>query len=1026
MIQAKRPLAVCLILLALSLPAVFSFLNIPVEVSPEAQYPSLTVTSEWEGAGPELIVKELTVPIEEEAVRVRGVSSVTSNTGRGSAVVTINFENNADLHFARFELNERLSRLKKELPSGATTPKISNYVPEDMKKKQFLSVTFSGDYNMQQLRKIVLENIKGPILAVDGVTAAEVYGGQEQELVVELNPRILEHFNIGAYSVINAIQNRIRNVIPGDVVYEGRRIFIRIGGELKSIDSVLDLEISRYGANPVRIRELGEVSIKGKSYDSISRVNGNPEVMLNIEREKTSNAIQVSRAVQRKIDKVLLGIPFKLQYTVTADEGEQISKEIADLMQRIVLIIIIMIVLLLLMIRDVRSFFILLVAVALTEAATFNLLYFTGVSVNLLTLAALAIGIGIVIDNSIVILENIFQNLEKGASLEDSVVRGTYEMIRPVMASTLTTIGVFFPFVFFSGRLRLYYMPLAIALVYSLACSLVISFLFVPAAAKLFFKKSDKVRLRRKFFTSYKSFTRWSLKNSHFLVIIIVLIGLYSLKKFESVDKGRWFFSGRDNTVSVWIMLPKGSEITRGDDIVKKFEKIFVGAEGVKTVSSYIRPEFANVQVEFKDDALGTSKPYELRQAADQEAVLHAGISIWVSGFGDPISTGGMSYSSSGGYQIKLKGYNLEELKRYAADIAKRIMNHIRVKEVKFFTEEEVWYSSSIEELIFTLNKTKISYDGLNPQDVLVNIYSAIGRAGTVGRLVIGNNRYDINVKEEGSGGRQLDDLQAKIGTFSGGKMGRLGSYFTAEWEKVPGSIYRENQQYQLTLGWEFRGPQKAGERYFNAIFKSISLPPGYTAEKTERLYMTEEEKEELTSVMLASLVIIFMILASLYESFLQPFIIFFSIPFALIGVFFIFSWMDAVFDSSAYIGIVLLFGIVVNNAIILVDKYNILLKNGMSIDDALVDGTFSRTRPIILTTATTLAGLIPLIITSKAEEGDIWYNLALSTIGGLVSSAIFTITMIPIIFKNASSIKKHMKSKLDMYRSIWKTGDKK
>jgi HAE1 family hydrophobic/amphiphilic exporter-1 len=880
---------------------------------------------------------------------------------------------------------------------------------------------------MQQMRKIVLEHIKGPVLAVDGVTAAEVVGGQEQEIVVELNPRLLEHYNVSPYLVSQAVSNNIRNVIPGDVVFDSKKMFIRMGGYLNSVESILGIEINRYGANPVKISDLAAVGIKGKAVYSISRVNGKPQVTLSIERDRTSNAMQVSGAVQKKIDKVLKGIPYKLQYSIEVDEGESIRTEISDLLGRIGLIILIMIVLLIIMIRDIRSFFILLIAVALTEAATFNLLYFTNVSVNLLTLAALAIGIGIVIDNSIVILENIFQNLEKGLSLDDSVVKGTYEMIRPVLASTFTTIGVFFPFIFFSGRLRMYYMPLAIALVYSLLCSLVISFLFVPSAAKLLLKKGRKVRLRRKYFTFYKGFTRWSIRNSHFLIIIIIAIGFYSFKKFESVDKGRWFYSKMEDVISVGMMLPRGSEISRADEIVRKFEKIFVGKEGVKTVTTTIFSEYARLTVKFDDKAHSGSLPYELRQAANQEAVQHAGISIWINGFGDPLYTGGFGgFSIGGSYRIKLRGYNLDELKTFAADISKRITSHIRVKEVNIRTDDEMWFSGTIEELVFKLKKTKISADGLIPNEVAWNISSAIGQASFSGNMILNGNLFNINVTEQGAGGRQLDDLQMKIGTFSGGKMGRLGSYFDAEWENVPGSIRRENQQYQLTLSWEFRGPQKAGERYFKAIFKSISLPPGYTAEVSDWRYMTEEEKEELTKVIIASMIIIFIILAALYESFMQPFIIFFSIPFALIGVFLIFSWLDGVFDSSAYIGVVLLFGIVVNNAIILVDRYNVMLKKGIPFNDVLIDGTFSRTRPIILTTATTLAGLIPLIITAKAEGGDIWYNLALSTIGGLVSSALFTITLIPIIFKSAAALRKRLSAKTEMYKTIWKTGVKK
>ncbi len=1019
MILTKRPVAVLLVLSALMLPAVFSFLNIPLELNPEVERPELNITTPWKGAPPELVVREITIPVETEAAKIKGVYKITSSSRLGKSTVTVQFNPGIDIGFARFELNERISQIRREFPTDAGYSEISNFDIEREREKTFLRLSIVGDYSLVELRKIVTDNLLAAVQTVEGVSKAEVIGGQELEVVIELNPRLLQHYKINAATVAAAINSHNMDRIPGNVIKNGEKRFMKIISRPASLEDIRNMMITTGEGTPVKIGDLGTVELKKVETTSISRTNMKTEVSLEVYRTKNSNAVQVSNAVLEKMEKAINGLPYDIDFSVVTNEGAEITREISGLLLRVGLIIFLVLLLLLLILRNLHMFLILFAVIILTEAATFNLLYFTGVSVNFLTLAALAIGLGIVVDNAIVILENIHQKMSDGLPLDEAISKGTSEMIRPVLASTMTTLAVFIPFVLFSGRLREYYVPLAQALVYSLVSSLIISFLFIPAASRLFLKAGEKNKFKRQYLSFYKKFTRWSLQNSYVILIVITIIGYYSLLEFDKLEKGRWAYGYSNDKISVSVHLPRGSEIERTDEIIRKFEKIYKGVEGIKTVSTSIFQNMGFISVEFKPDALRSYLPYQLREATDAEASRHAGCSVGVGGFTDPYYSGGMSYQSFGSSGFVIRGYNLEELHLLADDISKRVTNHIRVRKVNRSTDNRGWGNRTNDELLLELDKKKIAHAELSPRDIQENILLGLGQQSGAAQVLLGDKRYNVRIEEKNAGNIQLEDLKQKLTFFESSKSGRLGSFFTAGWYKAPDTIYRENQEYRMRLGWDYRGPSAAGQKYEEAIYASTSLPPGYAKEKTDREYLTVEETSDIYKVLLISLGLVFMILASLYESLIQPFIILFSIPLALIGVFLIFSYTSSSFTSSAYIGVILLCGMVVNNAIIMVDRYNHLLAGGMPLENALVEGTFSRIRPIILTTTTTIGGLLPMVLTRSQTSGDIWYDLALSSIGGLISSALFSITLIPIIYRFFHGLKKHYAEKAIMYKSI-------
>ncbi|MBN2135311.1 MAG: efflux RND transporter permease subunit [Acidobacteria bacterium] len=1023
MIQIKRPKAVILVLLAVVLPSVFSVMNIPIEVNPSEDSLTLNISTSWTGASPELVAQEVTSLLEEQVSQVSYVQDIKSTSSKGNSLITVEFSDNADIEFVRMELKERLRSIINELPEECGRPQIQRYRPRNRSRNSrtdtFMSVTVIGDYSLAEIRNIVTENIKNPLLAIEGVSDVDVLGGREEEVLIKLHKNVLQQLDISIGTIAREISstNKIRTL--GLIRSGDDELFIQEGNKLTKLSDLENLEIPFGDGNRIKLGEISDISLHGKKVYSLSRTNGKPEVSIRISRDSQSNAVKLSGEIKTRLDAILSNLPYKLDYFIPIDSGADMLQEIRKLGERILLIIAIVVILLLLLMRDTKSFFILILSVLLTEAITLNFLYFTDVSVNFITLAALAIGLGIVIDNSIVVLENIYQKMEKGEERIKAIKEGTLEMIRPVLASTSTTLAVFIPFVLFSGRLKEYYLPLALAMIYSLISSILVSFTFIPAVSTLFLR-IKKIKRIKKSVRFYQKIMAWTLKYSYIVVILILLIGYYSFKEFETVDRGGWFSMQSDEPLRISINLPEGSEISRADEIARKFEKVLNGAQGVKTVSTSVDSENAYVQALFTDEALNSALPYQYREDVNNLALQHAGVHIWVSGFGDSLSAGGFMRGSSGGSsRLTIKGYNLTELREIADNISKRILKNLRVREVNATTGQYRYYGS-IDELVMKLDMARICSEGITPNEIVSNISIFLQNSQPCSSMRMGEKNYDITIEESFSGARQLEDLENKKDVFSDKGIRQLGNFFTPTWRQQSESIYRENQQYQMTLGWEFRGPYKAGERYFDNIYNSIELPPGYTKSKDDRFMMTEEEEKEIGKVLLVSLLAIFMILASLYESFLQPFIIFLTIPLSLIGVFLIFSWTSGVFDSSAYIGVILLCGMVVNNPIIMIDRFNTLGAQYKSMDKILIEGATSRLRPIVLTTVTTVGGLLPLALFAERTRNDIWFSLSLAAIGGLLGSALFTITFIPILYRFIYRFKSILETKKKMYKKIW------
>jgi len=1002
----ERPIATAMFFMALLVLGVYSFLNIPIELAPKEEYPQLDIATSWSGVPPEIIQTQISSPLEEIASTTKGVRKITSESRIGYSKITLEFDPKINMEFAHLELKEKISELKDTLPYNVR-PEIQPYIPEDFRVSPFLSYTISGNYSLQKLRELVKDKIEVGIGSVKGVASVDVTGGSDPEVRVILDKKKLKGLNIHPYLVRLRIQERAQ-IFPAGKAKKGSQEYIfKVSNDISRIRDLGETVIIYSGKNPVKLKDIAKIVPSFGEIYYINRINGQPTIRLTIQKEKGTSTLKVSRNVKARLENVKQALPHDLIFRSVDDESEEIQKSLKELYLLIGIIISVIFVLVFIVLKSVKPSLLVLSSIFFSVLITFNLIYFFKISLNMFTLGGLALGFGLFVDNSIVVFENVLRLKEKGMPSVKAAIEGSKEVFLPVLAATLTTMSVFFSFAYFQGRMKLYYLPLAIVISSALASSLLVSFSLIPALSPMLIKKGKKKV--EKFREIYERIVRFFLRHPVEVILIIAAIFFGTYKWFRAeVSLGEFFRWSYKERLIVSLGMPAGSTIERMDEVVKKFEGKVLEAEYEKEMNSSIGEEHSTIVITFPPQIENSYRPFLLKEELIQLATNFAGISVGIYGF-DP--QGYYSSLSTGTFydsRIKFYGYNLKKLKEITSSLERTLKRNPRIKDIKIVSSRYGWWRLDSFEYVLKINRDTIRNYNVDPSYLYFALQSYLqGRVTVPLKAKIGGKEMDISVKFPEADAMDLKSLQDSLIRTREGEYLRLKEISTLEERPIAGSIDREDQQYQQTVMWEFRGPYKAGDRYKKALYSRLTLPPGFSATLEEERFMTAEEKGQIIFAIIFSLIIIFMILASLYESIIQPFFILLAVPLALIGVFVAFVVADFPFDSSAYIGVILLGGIVVNNSILLVDHINLKKKQGLPLDEAVCKGARERIRPIFLTTSTTVLGMLPLILI-HLEEGkrQIWSSLALSAVGGLISSTIFILVVIPIFYYYGNGIR--------------------
>lgn len=1027
-LSLRRPVAVAMTYAAVALLGVAAWRNIPIELLPDTELPRLAVTGSWRGASPETVEAFLTAPLESAIQQVRGVERIVSESfvdqGSGTARIDVEFQRDTDMDFARLDLSERIATLEESLPPGVGRVAVSQYVPDEFQDQNspFLLYTVTGPYTLEALRRHLDEVVAPEITQVDGVSLVQLFGGRERRLEIELDEEEIGALGLDPVTIQRSIADLDLVREAGVVRQGGSERTITIMNRPASADDVRNAVITSVAGTPVRVSDIATVRDTYEEARALSRIDGQAAVGFQVLKGIGVNTVRTAAAVRDRVGELEGLHPFGSRLILEEDMSEDIESQLTDLRMRALFSALVIFVVLLAFLRSFRSAGLIFTTIAFSVLIALNLIYFGGLTLNLLTLMGLAMGFGLIVDNAIVVLENIFRRWQRGESAEEAAEGGAKEVVLPILASTATTLIVFVPFVYLQGDLRVYYVPLAVVVALTLVASLFVAFTFIPSlSARLLATGERKVAddaglvagrggdshaddwahspFYIRFYADLVGLTVRFPWTAMFITALAFGGSYYLFDRYVSTWQMWGGGRGQDTYIQVQITLPRGSNLERTDQLVRFFEERVAQIPEVERYQSDIRETFGSMRITFPDSIENTQIPVVIKEQMLAFSHTFTGAEVRVYGYGPSFYGGG---GSAPNYGIQVLGYNYERVRDIAEGVGARLQRLSRVVDVDTNANSNRFRRDKAWEFIISVDRDRLSNYGLTVADLIGRLNAAVAGTAGLSRLKIGGEEVQFQVKLADNLDTDVLDLRETLIDTPDGRRIRLGEVITVAQQDVLARIRRENQQYERTVAYEFRGPARLGDVIHEQIIATTEVPPGYTVKAGDRgFFIDDEERAQIWMVLAVALLLVYMVTAALFESFTQPLCVILTVPMALIGVYLIFFLTDASFTREAYVGVIMMLGIVVNNAILLVDHVNGIRRRepGVELPDAIVRGTLERVRPILMTTTTTVLGLLPLVVFGDATGTNIWDALALVLIGGLLSSTIFVLTITPAAY---------------------------
>lgn len=1018
----KNPVATIMVMMLIIILGVVSWTNLPLDLMPDMNPPIVAVMTSYPGAGPEEVKEMVTKPIEQVVGASQGLKTMTSQSSTGVSLIIAQFDWGVDTSEIREDLASRLGRI--QLAEGVDEPTLLKFDPSMMPIMQF---TVADGEDIAGLQNKVENNILPQLQNIEGVASVSVSGGYNEEVLVQLDQKKMEQFHLSQEQITQLIQGNNLTYPGGMVSGEDEKLNLRIMGKVDSIESLRQLPVSLTPADGtvkvVKLVDIAQVDLAQKDMTTLARSNGQESLMVSIQKEGTANTAQVSKEVQTKMNELSSDNP-DLKFSVASDQGEIIEKSVSNVGSSLLYGALFAVLVISIFLRSAGSTLIIALSIPFSVIATFVMMFFSGLSLNIMSLGGLALGVGMLVDNAIVVLENIYRHMALSKSRAEAAIKGTYEVAGAITSSTLTTIAVFLPVVFIGGMVGELFKELAMTVSFSLAASLLVALTVIPCLAVLLINPG-KLKSRRES-TIYKNIITWALNNRLVTLGLVVLLFLGSLVMVPRI--GTEFLPAQDEGMfNIDIKLSEGSTLNQTLKVVEEVEQAaknipeidiltatIGGGSGFSGYSTEENTAAINVKLTgSKERSKSTAKIMtELKQNL---ASLGKDVSL---NFQETNSLAAMSGEPSA-VEVRIAGQDMTEIKKYADELKKRVAN---VKEINEITDS---LETSKPEYQFVVDKEKALANGLTSYQIASFIYDSLnGQVAT--KISSGGLEKDVRVKISGlqNTKESIENLTMKTPAGNTVALKNLGS---VEKGQSPVTIDRENQNDVITLSMAFSDSDLgtvSGEvqAEIDKMVDDLAIDRNLnTIELSGGTEMMNDAFDDLTLAMFLAVIFVYIIMASLFGSFLYPLIILFTLPLALIGVTGGLLVSGDSFGITAFIGVIILAGIVVNNAIVFVDYAGKLIREGTAVREALIRTGLTRLRPILMTALTTILGLAPLAA-GLGEGTEIQAPMAIAVIGGLFSSTVLTLIVIPVllsIVENFRGFRKKMRfifEKLDEF----------
>ena len=1014
----ERPVTMFMVSAVVVLLGAISLTRLPVDLMPAFEQPTVTVSVNYTGVGPLEMEELVTRPLEQSVSAVAGVQQVNSSSEEGRSQIRMNFAWGTDMAEATDDVRSRLDRVRGRLPEDADPPQIFKF---DSNAFPIIQLAVQGDFDPVTLREIAENELSPRLERVAGVAAVTVNGGLRRQIHVELSKEKITALNLSVDRVVQTLRQENQNVPLGEVTQGDATYLVRSQGQFTSLDDVRGLVVMTREGVPVYLRDIADVVDGTEDRRQFLRIDGKPGVRLQVNKQSGQNTVTVAEGIKAEMERINREVP-GIRIIVTQDSSTYIERAIANVQEHALIGGLLVVLIIFAFLRDFRSTLIVCISIPVSVIGTFALLFFGGFTLNTMTFGGLALGVGMIVDASIVVLENTHRHLHMGKDRLTAAIDGSEEVWSAILASTLTHIAVFVPLVFLSGASSILFRDLSFVVMFSLAMSLFVAVTVVPVLCSRWLKTPDEdaarqgivgamFRASERFLESmddgYRKVLHVTLAHrptvimgaAALVVLSIVLFPLLTSELLPEADEGE---------VNVNAELPIGTRVERTEAVMLRLEEMVKdavpeattimvsggGGAGPGPGGSTNRGQI-NIRLVPRDERQRTNAA--IAQDLRRRLSGLPGVVIRANASGGNFNLnrllgGGGGPGGGDRLSLEIRGHDLDDAKRIAAE-ARAVM-----ETTPGVADVQLGQDAGRPEIAIRVDRPKAAMLGMTPQAVTTTIQTNVAGT-TAAQYRERGNEYPIVVRLRQADREAISDIGEVLVATPGGQVVPARNLLSVARETGPVQIDRKNMERLTRVNADPEIPLSDAVAAVQQRLGEISVPPDFAIGFGAAVEEQARSFRQLQLVLILAVLLVYAVMASQYESLRDPFVIMFSIPVAGIGVVLSLLLTGTSFSMQAYLGVIMLAGIVVSNAILLVDYINTLRRrDGIPLREAVELSGRTRLRPILMTSIATMLGLVPMAI-GLGEGGELQAPLARVVVGGLLASTVVTLVLVPALY---------------------------
>lgn len=1013
--SVKKPITTSLIFIAIIVLGLFSLSKLSIDQFPEIEMNTAIVLVSYPGASAEDVENNVTKVMESSLSTVSDLKKITSTSKENTAIVSVEFNWGTDLDAAVNDMRDKIEMVKSYLPDGCSNPMIMK-ISTDMMPITIISAT--ADESTAALYKILDDGVANPLNRINGVGSVSISGAPQREIIIDCDPTKLEAYNLSVEQIGSVIAKENVSTPGGNIDIGSQTYSLRIEGEMKESRELEDVVVANYGGKSIFLKDVANVkdTVQEKAQESF--VNGKRGAAIVVQKQTGANSVEVMKQIRKQLPKIQKDLPKDIQLQEVMNTTDNIENSINSLVETLVLACLFVVIVVLFFLGEWRATIIIMVTIPVALIASFIYLFITGNTINIISLSSISIALGMVVDDAIVVLENVTTHIERGSKPREAAIYGTNEVGVAVIATTLTLIAVFFPFTMMTGMAGIMFKQLGWMICIIMVVSTASALSLTPMMCSLLLKREKDKKHNKLFIKIYSPIKRgldklddlyaklltWAVRHKTVTICIATAIFIGSLLLGSTL--GSDFIPASDNShITGNISLPAGANVERTKEIAKRFQnklktdfpevKQFtydVGVPGDDSENSFAMmnasgSNYMSFRIKLTDVEERKRDMFEIADELRKEIASYTEIEKF------SVSAGGQGGMTSGStIDAEIFGYDFETTERIAQTLKAEMEKMPGLKDVAIDRDEYV------PQLQIDFDREKLALNGLNVATASTYVRNRMnGMTASVFRE--DGEEYKIKVRNDRSHRSSVEDIENILIYNAQGKAVRLSEVAKVVEREAPPSIKRQDRERVVKVSATLYGTTlDVAAASIQSVIDNMDIPTEIGTKIGGSMEDQQESFSDMGMLLVLILMLVYIVMAAQFESLRYPFIIMFSIPFAFVGFILSLFITGETINLMSLIGAIMLVGIVVKNGIVLVDYINLNRERGMGISQAVILGGKSRLRPVLMTSMTTILGMVPMSL-GIGEGSELWQPMGIAIVGGLTVSTLVTLVIIPTVY---------------------------